>query len=149
MVHVKIVLHSKGNHQMDANAKKSNVHRLKDFYQVESVKTVNHIQEPSLVEKLAHQCYVLKDKKSCQMVHVKIALLSHEQHRITEVAPIKYAQQDRCYKKMGVVLSATHTPGLMPKEKHVFHTTVTIDRNLDLMDLVLTAQILKEPKEQV
>ena len=81
------------------------------------------------------------------MEHVKIALLTLEPQAIVRVANHKYVPQDRFSKLTVDVLNATHTQELILRVRYVSLIIVMIDKSLDLMDLVLTAQILKELKE--
>lgn len=102
-----------------------------------------------MMERLVLQTFVLKERKSYQMEHVRLAQLSQELPQTIEVVLLRYALLDKSSKSMDVALNAIHTPELTLKVRFVSHTTVMTDKNLVQMGHALTAQIMKEPKELV
>lgn len=82
------------------------------------------------------------------MEPVKPAHHIQEQPLIIEVAPLRYVLLDKFFRLTDVALNATLTQELTLRGKSAFLTTVTTDKNLDLMDPVLTAPTLRELREQ-
>lgn len=103
--------------------------RLKDFYQVENVSHAKLTQELSMMVRLVHQTFVLKDKRFFQMEHVRIVLNILGLPVIIRVAPHKFVLQDRFSKLMEDVLNVIHTQEQMLQERFVFHTTAMTDKN--------------------
>jgi len=114
---------------------------------VENASHARHTLELSMMVRLVHQIYALKEKRYCQTEHVKLAHNILELQVTIKDVPHKYVLLDRSSKSMEDVPNATHIPELMPQERSVSHTTAMTDKNLVQMDLVLTAQTLRELKE--
>lgn len=134
---------------MEDNALKSSAHRQRDFFQVANVRLVKLTQEQSMMVKLVLQISVPKDRRSFKMVPARIVQTILDQLVIIKGVHHKFVQPDRSCRLTEDVLSAIHTQELTPKDRLACHIIVTIDKSLDQMDHVLTAQTSREPKEQV
>jgi hypothetical protein len=147
MVCAKIAHHSRRLLQVVSSVSKYTALRLRDFSQAVNARNVNHIQEPSMMERPAHQTSVPPDKRSFVTELAKTAQNIPEPQPAEENAPSRSVPPGKSSKLTVCAPIATHTPEPQPTESVVYHTTAMTDRSLDQKEAALTAQTTRELKE--
>lgn len=141
--------HSRRLLQVVSSVSKLIAHRLRDFSQAVNASHVKHTQEPSMMERPAHQTSVPPEKRSSVTELARPAHHSPGPSLTEENAPPKCVPPVRSSKSMVDAPIATHTPEPQLTESNVSHTTAKTDRSSDQKEAVLTAPTTRELKELV